>query len=334
MTIGKLIRMKWPVAAAAVAGAALIAGVVVVATSVTARGCGHGAHAVADAGFFYQCPMHPQIVQDKPGICPICHMTLVKVAREKPGKPAATAKGHARRIVRYRSPMDPTKVSDTPSKDSMGMDYVPVYADEGPVSTGPRVPGKAAFTLTEERRQLIGVKTGVAERRTLSRRLRLPGRVTGKGAVTAELLEMDAGSVRTGMRATLSGSQGQSVDAAVSGVDSGFDALTRSYAVTLDAAEAAGWLKPGVYVEVDVLLDFGTRLAIPADAVLYGGEHQVVFLTDGKGFFEPRGVKLGKAGEDWVEVLSGVKAGDRVVTSANFLIDSESQFRAALEQYR
>ncbi|MEK7474173.1 MAG: heavy metal-binding domain-containing protein [Candidatus Coatesbacteria bacterium] len=337
MKNGKLAKRKWKVsvvAAVAVAGVVLVAGIVV-----TVRGCGHAGQATADTAYFYQCSMHPQIVQDHPGSCPICHMTLVKVAREKPGKSAGDAKGHAGRILKYQSPMDPTKVSDKPMKDSMGMDYVPVYADSVEATTTTAggkstVPGKAAFALTEERRQLIGVKTGVIERRALSRRLRLPGRVTGGGRVTAELLEMDAGTVRAGMRATLAGSQEQTVDAVVAGVDSGFDALTRSYAVTLTPTEDAGWLKPGVYVEADVLLDFGKRLAIPADAVLYSGERKVVFLTDGKGSFAPREVKLGKAGEDWVEVLSGVKEGDRVVTSANFLIDSESQFRAALEQYR
>jgi len=281
MNIGKLIGRKRLVAAVAVAGVVLVAGTVVIA-----RGCSHAGQATAEESTAarWQCPMHSQIVQDQPGACPICHMTLVKVAGDKPGKPG--------------------------------------------------VPGRAAFTLSEERRQLIGVKTGVAGRRSLSRRLRLPGRVAGARRVTAELLEMDAGTVRAGMQATLSGSQEQKVDAVVAGVDSEFDALTRSYAVTLTPAEDARWLKAGVYCEVDVMLDFGKRLAIPADAVLYTGERKVVFLTDGKGAFEPREVRLGKTGEDWVEVLSGLQEGDRVVTSANFLIDSESQFRAALEQYR
>jgi Cu(I)/Ag(I) efflux system membrane fusion protein len=104
--------------------------------------------------------------------------------------------------------------------------------------------------------------------------------------------------------------------------------------VTLEAGSDAGWIRPGVYCEVDIILDFGKRLAIPADAVLFGGERRIVFIARNGGLFEPREVRLGKNGEDWVEVLSGLKEGDRVVTSANFLIDSESQFRAVLEQYK
>lgn len=328
MKIRELIARRWLVAAVAAGMVVLAAGIVL-----GPRGCDHGGHGAADADHVYQCPMHPQIVQSKPGICPICHMDLVKVAREKPGEPAGEGRAPERKVVRYRNPMDPEKFSDRPMKDSMGMDYIPVYEDEVSAGKTAGVPGKAAFTLSEERRQLIGVKTGAAEKRPLSRRLRLPGRVSGPRRVVAELLEMDAGAIRGGMKARLSGPQDQRIDAVVTGVNPDFDALTRSYAVTLEAGGDAGWLKPGVYCEVDVHLEFGTRLAVPADAVLYSGERSVVFLTDGQGKFEPRDVRLGKAGEDWVEVLSGLREGDRIVTSANFLIDSESRFKAALEQF-
>jgi len=324
MKTRKLLRKKRLVAAV-VAGAVVLA----IGAAVAIRSCSRGPAPLTDSATVYQCPMHPQIVQDHPGKCPICHMDLVKVARD-----AAEGRAPKGKVVRYRNPMDPTKFSDKPMKDSMGMDYLPVYEDEAVPGKKGGVPGKVAFTLSEERQQLIGVKTGNAERRNLSRRLRLPGRVSGERIVVAELLEMDAGTVREGMKAQLNGPQEQKVDAVVTGVDSSFDAVTRSYEVTLEATEDASWLRPGVYCEVDVVLDFGKRLAIPADAVLMSGERKVVFLADGKGRFEPREVRLGKAGEDWVEVLSGLKEGNRVVTSANFLIDSESQFKAALEQFK
>jgi len=294
------------------------------------RSCGNGNPDITEAGVMYQCPMHPQIIQGHPGTCPICHMDLTKVVDDK----SVSKAQKGRKIVRYRNPMDPSKYSDKPLKDSMGMDYIPIYSDEsGDIMEIGRETGRAPFMLSERKQQLIGVKWITAERRNLSRRLRLPGRVIGPNSVAAELLEIDAGTVRSGMKARITGPQEQAIDAVVSAVDPGFDAVTRSYSVALETRSEAGWLKPGVYCEVAVFIEYGERMAVPADAVLYGGEHRIVFVTDTKGRFKPVEVRLGKAGEDWVEVLSGIKEGDRVVTSANFLIDSESQFKAALEQF-
>src|SRR5258708_4063044 len=69
----------------------------------------------------YHCPMHPQYTSDKPGDCPICNMRLVPMER-------GTSSTGERKIITYRNPMNPTVTSPTPAKDSMGMDYIPVYA--------------------------------------------------------------------------------------------------------------------------------------------------------------------------------------------------------------
>ena len=72
---------------------------------------------------------------------------------------------------------------------------------------------------------------------------------------------------------------------------------------------------------------------MPADAVLPGGRQQIVFVISGAGSFEPRAVQLGRQAGGYYEVLDGLHAGEDVVTSANFLIDSESRFRAALAAF-
>jgi len=88
-------------------------------------------------------------------------------------------------------------------------------------------------------------------------------------------------------------------------------------------------LKPGMFVSV-VLHGPGVRqLVVPASAVLHSGIRDMVFLDRGNGLFEPRAVQLGSRTTDKVGVLKGLAAGDVVVTSANFLIDSESQLQAA-----
>jgi Cu(I)/Ag(I) efflux system membrane fusion protein len=108
----------------------------------------------------YQCPMHPTVVQDHPGECPICGMKLVKV-----GGPATAPQ--ERKIKFYRSPMDPKQTSPTPRKDEMGMDYVPVYEDE--LQNGASsVEGFATVDIDPSRQQLIGLKTVTVTRGPVS----------------------------------------------------------------------------------------------------------------------------------------------------------------------
>jgi Cu(I)/Ag(I) efflux system membrane fusion protein len=93
-------------------------------------------------------------------------------------------------------------------------------------------------------------------------------------------------------------------------------------------------LKPDMYAQVEIISSMKeTTVVIPAEAVMDTGEKQHVFLALGKGRFEPRKIKVGVRGNDGlVQVLSGLKGGEEVVTSAQFLLDSESRFREAIAQ--
>jgi Cu(I)/Ag(I) efflux system membrane fusion protein len=75
----------------------------------------------------------------------------------------------------------------------------------------------------------------------------------------------------------------------------------------------------------------GPVLTVPASAVIDSGTKKTVLIAKGDGKFEPRTVKLGRRGDGYVEILKGVAEGDEVVTSATFLIDSESNLKAALQ---
>lgn len=111
------------------------------------------------------------------------------------------------------------------------------------------------------------------------------------------------------------------------------DMATRTVAVRLSLANPGLLLKPGMFVNVELKSSLGKRLAIPASAVFETGVKQVVFLDHGNGSIEPHDVTLGpRIGDDFV-VLKGVTAGQSIVTSANFLIDSESQLQAAAGSY-
>ncbi len=118
----------------------------------------------------YTCPMHPTIVQDHPGECPICGMKLV------PLQDAATAAKGERKVAFYRSPMDPKQTSPVPRKDEMGMDYVPVYEDEVSGGGAP-VEGLATVAIDPMRQQLIGLKSVEARRASIGGSWRTVGRV-------------------------------------------------------------------------------------------------------------------------------------------------------------
>jgi hypothetical protein len=92
-------------------------------------------------------------------------------------------------------------------------------------------------------------------------------------------------------------------------------------------------LPPGMFVNVSVDVTLGKQLAIPVSGVLQSGTRQIVFVDRGSGYLEPREVELGPQANDEYVVLRGLKAGEHIVTSANFLIDSESQLQAAIGSY-
>src|SRR5579862_4475070 len=135
----------------------------------------------------YQCAMHPQIVSDQPGTCPICGMKLERV-----DDPALAARRQAGAGTRgaplfYRHPMRPDVTSPVPAKDEMGMDYVPVY--EADVAGTSDVPGHAAFTLSAARQQLIGVTRARVERRRLDGEIRAVGVVAYDPALYQAIVE-------------------------------------------------------------------------------------------------------------------------------------------------
>ncbi len=107
---------------------------------------------------------------------------------------------------------------------------------------------------------------------------------------------------------------------------------TRTNQVRIEAANPGLKLKPEMFADIEIHVDYGIRLTVPSDAVLDAGDAKIVFVAKADGYFEPREVKLGVKGQDMYEVLAGLSDGEEVVTSANFLIDSESSLKAALSR--
>ena len=120
------------------------------------------------------------------------------------------------------------------------------------------------------------------------------------------------------------------VEARVQLVGPELDVASRTVRVRMEVANPAMRLMPGQFGEVLFAPSTVHALAVPRDAVVDTGERQYVFVDRGEGRFEPRPVRLGAMADDWIEVLDGLRVGERVVTRGAFLIDSESRLRAAM----
>ncbi|TAJ32401.1 MAG: efflux RND transporter periplasmic adaptor subunit, partial [Nitrospirae bacterium] len=149
--------------------------------------------------------------------------------------------------------------------------------------------------------------------------------------VNAEIYEHEVPFVQFGQPATVTFASypGEQFHGRVSYIYPYLNKEARTVKVRLELPNPGILLKPEMYGEVQIKVRRGTNLAIPEQAVLDSGTRQLVFVVRGEGLFEPRTVKLGPKIGAYYEVREGVAQGERVVTSGNFLIDSESKLMAA-----
>jgi Cu(I)/Ag(I) efflux system membrane fusion protein len=150
--------------------------------------------------------------------------------------------------------------------------------------------------------------------------------------VLADVYESDLRNIRLGMPATvtLPYEPGREWRGRVTNIAPTVDGMTRTVKVRIDVANRAGTLKPDMFG--DVLLDAGggTGLVVPDSAVIETGDRRLVLIDRADGTVEPRAIEVGAKTAEGYQVLRGLAKGDRVVTSANFLLDSESSLKAAL----
>lgn len=152
--------------------------------------------------------------------------------------------------------------------------------------------------------------------------------------VLVTLYEYQLPYVEQGMAATMTLPYipGQTFEGEVIYIYPYLDKKTREVQVRLEFDNAAGLLKPGMFVSVELENTLAAEKTLaPRSAIIDTGERQVAFVSRGEGKFEPRDVRLGvETGDGMVEIISGLKPGEMVVTSGQFLIDSESKIREAL----
>ena len=319
-------------------------------------GCRHEEPAPVTTGSsLYQCSMHPQIVSREPGTCPICGMKLTPVEETRP---ADTADGGVHGRAGF--------ALSTERQQLIGVTRGSV--EERDLAVELRAVGRVAYD-PDLYQAIVEYREAVAARRQFSAsslheasrgadavvraaalKLRQRGvtdevlrsfagrdpvelLLPGESAwIYVQVYEYEVGLVAAGqeMEVTAPSAPGRVFTGRVLSVDPILDAKTRTTRVRALVPTPDAALRPESFVNVHLQIPLGRRLAVPKEAVLDTGEHQIVFVVRDAGEFTPRAVTLGREAEDAFEVLSGLAPGEEVVTSANFLIDSESRFRAAL----
>jgi RND family efflux transporter MFP subunit len=147
--------------------------------------------------------------------------------------------------------------------------------------------------------------------------------------VSADIFEYEVPFVNVGQHAEmqLSYYPGKTWNGKVSFIYPTVDPTTRTVKVRLEFANPGFQLKPQMFADVDLKISYGNQIVLPQEAVLDSGKEQRVFVAKGDGYFEPRHITTGAKLDGKMVVLSGLKAGERVVSSGNFLIDSESRLK-------
>ena len=152
--------------------------------------------------------------------------------------------------------------------------------------------------------------------------------------IIADVFEQDLAQLKPGQRAKvrINAYPAQAFQATVAYVYPTLNPQTRTSSVRLELANPGGLLKPAMYAEVEFAINQaqGKTVTVPTSAVIHTGTRNLVLVQLAEGHFEPRVVKLGVQGDNYVEVLEGVGIGEQVVVTANFLIDAESNLKAAI----
>jgi Cu(I)/Ag(I) efflux system membrane fusion protein/cobalt-zinc-cadmium efflux system membrane fusion protein len=153
--------------------------------------------------------------------------------------------------------------------------------------------------------------------------------------VYANVFQNDVGKLKPGDAAqvTVDAYPGRHFNGRIDQILPQVDMTTRTVRVRLVFSNPGVILKPGMYVNVAISVRLGRQIVIPASAVLQTGTRAIAFIDHGNGSLEPRTIEIGPQLDDSVVVLSGLKAGEKVVSSANFLVDSEAQLQAAMGAY-
>jgi len=190
--------------------------------------------------------------------------------------------------------------------------------------------GKELVDASRNKLKLLGMSDGQLGKLEKDRQADTGLYLPAKGEsvwVYASVYEYEIASIKEGMNAQIEATAypGEKFFGTVVSLNPVLDAMTRTNQVRIKVANPDSKLKPEMFVNAVIDVDLGKKLAVPASAVLDTGLRKIVYVSRENNVIESREVKLGAKAQDYYEVLSGLNEGENVVTSGNFLIDSESK---------
>lgn len=293
----------------------------------------------------YHCPMHPQIIADKPGQCPICHMDLQKVEGDEKipqggnygmeGRAAFSLSQERQQLIGVTSTLVEKKslIHEIRSNGRVAFDPDLYTAIEEYRLIKDQSP--ALLQSSKTKLKLMGLSEDQIRELSKSSQnsldLLLP---KGNVWVYAEVFEYEMTGLRPGALLEVESPffPGKTFLGHVASISPVVNTPSRTIRLRGTVPDPGGILRPDTFLNVTIKVDFGKKLVIPEDSVLYSGEKKYVFILKENGRFESRPIQTGVLTREFYEILSGLQEGERVVTGANFLIDSESRLRSVLEK--
>lgn len=309
----------------------------------------------------YFCPMHPSVTSDQPGRCPICGMPLEKAENEHfqgmkerqisemPGRVSFTLSKERQQLIGVTTEKVTRrelnfeirasgKVAFDPDLFTTIEEYRQALAAQKEMAKSPfkemREQADALISSSHTKLELMGLsQTQIQTITEVSKdpiNLLLP---KGSAWIYAEVFEYESSLLksRQSLEVTAPSLPGKTFGGTISSISPIVNAPARTFRVRGEVPNPDGVLKPDTFVNVKIRVELGMRLAIPMSAVLHSGDKNFAFVVKGKGEFEPRLISIGVRTGNYYEVLSGLVEGETVVTSANFLIDSESRLRSVIQ---
>jgi len=312
----------------------------------------------------YYCSMHPSYISDKPGDCPICGMKLIPLDENNQAPKDISKLGKTEGLAVVTLSADKQQMIGVKTEPVQKRLLTSVILASGKVAYDPELYSTIIEYQTTVKSQSEAAKSPLADvkeqnerllRATVSRlkqmglsdaqvdQLNHPSEkpesllLSQKGDaawIYAQVYQYESGLIQPGQKMEIISTAfpGKTLVGKVNSIDNIVNPETRSLRVRGEVPNTEGLLRPEMYVDVKIIASLGVQLAVPDSAVLDSGTRKIVFVESGESRYEPREIRIGHEADNYYAVVSGLKEGEKVVTAANFLIDSESKLNAAFSK--
>jgi len=296
---------------------------------------------------YYVDPMHPWYKSDKPGKAPDCGMDLTPVYEEDAAHSGTSSSKAAVKLSADKQQLIGVKTSTVESRkltreinSSARVAFNPdllLAQEEYLIASRAAVKNPEISSLqsgliksAKTRLQLLGMSLEQIESLRRSKKAQNSLTLPQSGASTwiyGAIYESDLAWVKVGQAVDVYLPNQQKIESHIDSMDPILNPNTRTLQIRVPIPSQGSSLRADMFLKMIIHADLGNALSIPDSALIDTGERKIVFVEKDPGLFEPREIQIGKRATDYLEVLSGLKEGEKVVSEGNFLLDSESSLK-------